>query len=153
MRNTHLHYYWFVTVHKLFVLYYMFLICCRLMKRAVLHDMSKYRSDEKGGFFKLIEAFKNTRYGSKEYYDILAKEKATIDLHYSRNDHHPEWHKSLSHMNLYQLLELYCDWQASAKKNKGGNINKSFEINKERFKMSDELVRLLKSLYEQDAKR
>lgn len=46
-------------------------------------------------------------------------------------------------MNLMQLVEMWLDWCAACKRNKDGNILKSLEINKDRFKLSNQLYRIL----------
>ena len=43
-------------------------------------------------------------------------------------------------MDLFDVLELFIDWKAAGERHGNGNIYKSIEINKERFKMSDQLV-------------
>lgn len=143
--NKQLYYYWYTTLHKICVFYYTLIVCLKLIKQALLHDLSKYRNDEKRGFFKLIGRFKSCKYGSEEYYQILKEEKEVIDLHYRRNEHHPEWHKNgMNDMNLIQFISMYTDWKASVKKNKGGNWNTSLDICKKRFNINEELFNLLK---------
>jgi hypothetical protein len=48
-------------------------------------------------------------------------------------------------MNLMDIVEMFCDWKASVKRTKDGDINKSIEINSERFKMSPQLVNIFKN--------
>ena len=48
-------------------------------------------------------------------------------------------------MTLVDLLELICDWKASSMRHEDGDINRSIEVNKDRFKLSDQLVDILKN--------
>lgn len=141
-----LNYYRLVTIHKIYVFYYMFKICNKLMLRAILHDCSKYNYSEAKGFLHLIAVFINAQYGTPEYYSILDKERDIINQHYKKNDHHPEHHNSINDMNIYQLLEMISDWKSSVKKNKNGNIKRSFDINEKRFNISPELLKILKTI-------
>ena len=140
-------YFLLTTTHKFFVIMGMARVCCKLMKSAIVHDMSKYSKAEYDGFKKLITVFRNTQYGTPEYSAILEKERDTINLHYSRNKHHPEFHKNgLDDMDFYLLTEMIVDWRASVRKNKNGDIKRSFEINEKRFNIKPEILRILKSI-------
>jgi hypothetical protein len=46
-------------------------------------------------------------------------------------------------MNLVDIIEMLCDWKAATLRHADGNLLKSIEINKKRFKMSDELESIL----------
>jgi hypothetical protein len=48
-------------------------------------------------------------------------------------------------MNLIDLVEMFCDWEASILKNKDGDIYRSIDINKTRFNMSDDLMSIFKN--------
>lgn len=48
-------------------------------------------------------------------------------------------------MNLLDILEMLCDWKASSERHNDGNINKSIEINANRFNMSPQLVKILEN--------
>jgi hypothetical protein len=45
-------------------------------------------------------------------------------------------------MDLIDLVEMFCDWKAATLRHKDGDINKSIEINSQRFKMSDQLKKI-----------
>lgn len=90
-----------------------------LERRALAHDLSKLSGDEFDGFTRINRAAREHPYGSEEYRAGLRQEKPTIDLHYSRNSHHPEHHK-LPHrecvqesMDFLDLIEMVCDWYAA----------------------------------------
>lgn len=48
-------------------------------------------------------------------------------------------------MNLFDLMEMLVDWKAASERHKEGNIFKSIEINVKRFKISEQLHRILYS--------
>jgi len=117
-----------------------------LKERAKNHDKSKLGKEELPGFTEMTDKLEGCTYGSPEYKKFLEELKPTLDHHYSVNRHHPEFHKNgINDMNLIDIIELYCDWLASSKRHKDGDIVKSIDINKKRFKMSDQLVKIFKN--------
>lgn len=117
--------------------------CGQLMVRAVEHDSSKLSSPEKEGFDRLTPILKTLTYGSLEYELARNELKVTLDHHYANNSHHPEHYENgILGMDLFDLIEMFCDWKAAGERTKGGTIQKSIEINKDRFKMSDQLVQI-----------
>jgi Family of unknown function (DUF5662) len=51
----------------------------------------------------------------------------------------------VSQMNLFDLLEMLIDWQCACKRHADGDVNKSIEINRDRFSMSPQLVQIFKN--------
>lgn len=51
-------------------------------------------------------------------------------------------------MDLLDVVEMLCDWKAAGMRHADGDILKSLEINRERFKMSDQLYRIFKNTIE-----
>lgn len=51
----------------------------------------------------------------------------------------------MSQMNLIDLVEMICDWIAATKRHADGDINRSIEINKERFVYGDRLASIFKN--------
>lgn len=118
----------------------------RLLKRAIFHDISKYTLKEALPFSTLVKTIRHTTYGSEEYFRVLASLQNVINLHYSRNRHHPEFFGDYKRMNFIDLIEMAADWNASSKKNLNNNLKKSILISQERFKISDEIGELLRRL-------
>jgi hypothetical protein len=94
-----------------------------LQRRSLVHDLSKLSADEFGGFSRINRAAREHPYGSDEYRAGLRQEKPTIELHYSRNSHHPEFHE-LPHwsephyfkaelMGFLDIIEMVCDWRGA----------------------------------------
>lgn len=87
-----------------------------LEHRALEHDISKLSPDEFSGFARINKAAREHPYGSEEYRAGLRQEKPTIDLHYSRNRHHPEFHAIPAEtMTFLDIIEMVCDWWSAYK--------------------------------------
>lgn len=97
-----------------------------LDERAEIHDTSKLESDEFAGFTRINKAARENPYLSPEYRAGLAQEQPVIDLHYSRNSHHPEFHGSeiegsvslgvrvaAEDMGFLDIIEMVCDWRGA----------------------------------------
>ena len=70
--------------------------------------------------------------------------KIALDHHYANNSHHPEHYPNgVDGMNLFDLLEMLLDWKAATERHADGDIAKSLEINRGRFKLSDQTVAVL----------
>ncbi len=117
-----------------------------LLHRAQVHDNSKLESPEKELFDEMTPILKTIRYGSEEYHESLKKLKPALDNHYAINSHHPQhYNNGIDGMTLIDLVEMYCDWKAAVLRTKDGDINKSIDINTERFNMSAQLSQIFKN--------
>jgi len=115
-----------------------------LINRAHDHDLSKLESPELETFTEFTPKLKQSTYGSKEYGDFLKNMKGALDHHYKTNRHHPEhFSNGIKGMNLVDVIEMICDWKASSMRHSNGNIEKSIEMNQERFGYSDDLKQIL----------
>ena len=103
-----------------------------LEDRAIEHDASKMLDDEFAGFARINAVARLHKFGSPEYKDSMKQERATIDLHFSRNSHHPERPRLLGEaaevarglpddatyweahgaaaMTFLDVIEMVCDW-------------------------------------------
>lgn len=52
---------------------------------------------------------------------------------------------SVNGMNLFDILEMFIDWNAAVLRHANGDINKSIEINTKRFALSPQLVQIFKN--------
>ena len=117
-----------------------------LMYRAICHDNSKLREPEKAEFDRLTPILKELQYGSDEYRASLAELQLALKHHYEHNSHHPEHYENgVDGMDLLDLVEMFMDWKAATERTKDGSISKSIEFNKDRFKMSEQLVSIFKN--------
>lgn len=119
----------------------------KLQERSDLHDLSKYKEDEFGGFAELDskEIFKLYDTDQEEYKKRI-KENDGIRLHYERNSHHPEYYKEgISEMTFLDILEMVIDWK-SACETYGTDFADSVEKSIARFKPDEKrewLIRLI----------
>lgn len=112
-----------------------------LMGRAVLHDQSKLLSPEKEIFDEYTPILASLEYGSDEYKENLLQLNVALAHHYANNSHHPQHYENgIDGMNLFDVIEMYCDWVAAGKRTKDGTFEKSIEVNEKRFNMSPQLV-------------
>lgn len=117
---------------------------CELIRRANVHDNSKLQSPEKELFDEFTPKLKGCTYGSDEYKEYLKGLKVALDHHYSKNSHHPEHYENgVNGFDLFDLIEMFFDWKAAGERHADGNIYKSIEINKDRFKLSEQIVDIL----------
>lgn len=149
MNSGLLKHYWETTKHKAWVMWYLIKVCFCLIKRGIVHDLSKYKEPEANLFAKQINKLKDTEYGSKEYKELLESIRPAIDHHITINSHHPEFHVNFQIMPFLDKIECLCDWKAASKRHAMGDIKKSIEINQGRFQYSDdEKVALYNDAYE-----
>lgn len=118
----------------------------KIGERMLSHDRSKLESPEVQYFREYTPKLKLTTFGSPEYQEFLKMMKPALDHHYANNRHHPEFHKNgVNDMTLIDLIEMLCDWYASSKRQYNGNIRLSIEKNRERFNISDQLIRIFEN--------
>lgn len=113
--------------------------------RSAKHDLSKLEEPEKSTFDACALKLKAMAYGSDEYKTALAELKPALDHHYAANSHHPEHYANgVDGMSLFDVLEMLLDWKAATERMKdGGDIRRSLEINRDRFKLTPQLESIL----------
>ena len=115
-----------------------------LAHRAVNHDLSKTKSPELEMFNEFTPKLKHSTYGSDEYKGFLAEMQEGLKVHYANNRHHPEhYREGISGMTLIDLIEMLADWKAATERHEDGDIQRSLEINQERFGIDDQLQAIL----------
>lgn len=121
--------------HKYWVAWYILCVCFALLKRAIVHDFSKYSKFEAPYFEKALPKLRNLKYGSEEYQDAIKSLGPALYHHYKENSHHPEHHNgNIDAMSPLDQIEMLCDWKAAGKRHKTGNMTESLKVNRERFK-------------------
>lgn len=117
-----------------------------LERRGQEHDASKLQPPEKEAFDEVTPKLRGLTYGSEEYKANIAKLGEALKHHYAVNSHHPEHYANgIGGMTLLDLVEMFCDWKAASERHADGNLERSIEINRERFKMSDQLVAIFQN--------
>jgi hypothetical protein len=127
-------------IHKCLVFWYVLKACHVLLRRAIVHDLSKFYADEVRGFERARPIFERAEYGSDEYQEALGALGPSLRYHYERNMHHPEhFDGNVSRMSPLDQIEMLCDWKAACMR-KRGDFVASLEYNAERFGLGDEIL-------------
>lgn len=117
-----------------------------LEKRADLHDLSKWKSDEFPGFVEINRIAREYPFGSPEYKASMTGNKTT-ELHFSRNRHHPEYHANgIADMNFIDFVEMICDWLGATATYGTGTFEDALQKQIERFNLQPDelyLIRLI----------
>lgn len=126
------------TKHKLWVAWYICKVCTALIRRAIVHDLSKYSSHEAPYFERALPRLRNLEYGTEEYREAISSLGPALSHHYNNNTHHPEYWAMRDKPGVYLMsdldrLEMLCDWAAAVRRHKTGDLGKSISINAERF--------------------
>jgi len=137
---------YYILKHKTYVLWYILIICKKLIKRGLTHDNSKFSKEEFEYVYKLSKNDKDIKFGSKEYYELVDSVQSAKIAHFTRNRHHINYHGRVENMNLIDLIELLADWQGATKR-KNGNILESLEINSKKYDIKDDLKNSLLSTF------
>lgn len=112
--------------------------------RITKHDLSKMEQPELAIFDEFTPRLKGSTYGSEEYKGFLREMRVALDHHYANNRHHPEhFPNGVDGMTLVDLVEMLSDWKAATERHDDGDLEKSLEIQQERFGMSEQLVSIL----------
>lgn len=115
-----------------------------LLDRAMVHDNSKLGPAEKPAFDEATPRLKTLTYGTPEYKASLDSIRPALTHHNAMNSHHPEHHEGgIDGMDLLDLVEMLCDWKAATERHADGDIRKSLEHNKGRFKIGKQLASIL----------
>jgi len=119
----------------------------RLLWRAVVHDFSKLGWGETSQFVTVVHKLKGVTYGSNEYKRMMEEDlPKALELHYRRNSHHPEHYTNgIAGMNMVDLVEMFCDWKAATKRHADGSMERSIDVNRKRFVMSEQLCTILRN--------
>ena len=97
------------------------------IQRGARHDSSKFSEAELEPLKEidaLIEREGQAPFGSDEYERRRQMLKPMLDHHYARNSHHPEHYENgVNGMDLFDVLEMVCDWKAASERGEESSIN------------------------------
>ncbi len=114
----------------------------RLLERADKHDLSKLAPDELGGMIEIDAIADQYGLNSPEYKESLSG--GAIQLHYKRHSHHPEHHPNgVEDMNIFDLIEMVCDWKAANVLRGHPEWYASVEMMAKRLDLSSEYIWLI----------
>jgi hypothetical protein len=120
------------TVHKGWVAYYIvrYLVSQpgihgpvsvgEMLRRAVVHDLSKYQWVEARAFAEVIFDLKHTTYGTDAYRELLRRIKPSLEHRYAE-------------MSDADRAEMLCDWAAAVRRHADGDLKASIAGNMKRF--------------------
>lgn len=115
-----------------------------LVDRSVRHDLSKTEPPEVDVFNEFTPKLRDSTYGSDEYKGFLVAMGEGLAHHYDHNPHHPEHYPNgINGMTLVDLIEMLADWRAATERHADGSLVKSLAVQKERFRISDQLAEIL----------
>ena len=144
-RHGYLGHYWKHTVHKWWVFYYGLRFAMKFLYRIIIHDYSKYLPSEAKGFATARNMY-GVPYGHPDTKLAGDEIKPTIDLHKTRNSHHPEFYENgINGMDLLDFVEMACDWKAAGRKNADGNFRESLAINQNRYGLTNQCKAILEN--------
>lgn len=138
------------SVHKWWVFVYLLKFCYALIKRGIVHDLSKYSAEEEPYFRAQVSKLKGTTFGSPEYQALLDSIRPALDHHYSVNSHHPQFYNNgIDGMSLLDEIEMLADWKAACRRHADGSIVSSVTKNAERFHYTSiKVTKYLKTIRE-----
>jgi hypothetical protein len=137
-------------VHKWLVMWYIMGFCLRLLWRGLRHDLSKISKAERSSFIALASsnALRKVAYKSEEYKATIEKHRPIIDIHYKNNPHHPDHYgNGILDMNLFDIIEMVCDWRAAGRRTKGGNLKESFKVNRNRYDIPQDMFNVIRRTF------
>lgn len=99
-----------------------------LLRRGAAHDASKLTDAEKPAFDLVTPLLVGVSYGSPEYHALEESVRPALTHHYRHNSHHPEHYgeHGIAGMDLFDLVEMICDWIASAARHPRDGVNLAY---------------------------
>lgn len=118
-----------------------------MTQRAAIHDRSKLSGIE----LECLNAAgpqERTEVGSDAYKRRLDALRPMIQHHMANNSHHPEFYANgIDGMDLFDLVEMWCDWMAAAEERDptGFNVEKSLEYVGRKHPISPQLASIFRN--------
>jgi hypothetical protein len=121
-----------------------------LTERGFVHDESKLVDPEKPIFDEIRPLLDTCEYGGDDYKALMVRLKPALEHHFAHNRHHPEFfgEDSVNGMNLLDLVEMVCDWQAAAMRKPDGDVRKGLPYNFDRYNIDPQLARIIENTVE-----
>ena len=118
------------------------LFVAAMLERGRVHDASKFSPAEKPAFDEIMPLGPGVAYGSPEYEALVRRMGPALHHHYRSNPHHPEHHADgIAGMDLFDVVEMLCDWIASAARNPGDGVR--LDYNAKQFAIEPQLASIL----------
>lgn len=118
----------------------------QLENRADLHDLSVLELDEFEGRVEIQHVARKYPYDSPEYRESI-KDNTSLQLHYSRNSHHPEHYPNgVDGMSFIDFIEMTIDWLGASRTYRNTSFEDGLKDQIRRFKLQPNhlyLIRLI----------
>ena len=121
-----------------------------LLRRASVHDSSKFVEPEKPYYDYGYAPDKQHPFGTPEYYAVKKEMAPGINHHYANNDHHPEYFPNgMAGMSLFSIMEMAMDWLAASDYSgrEDGDIFSSVDHLQNKFGFDDMFKSILINTY------
>ena len=113
-----------------------------MLERGRVHDASKFSAAEKAAFDEIMPLLRGVAYGSPEFEALVRRMGPALTHHYQANSHHPEHHADgVAGMDLFDLVEMLCDWIAAAARNPGDGVKLDYNV--QLYGIEPQLARIL----------
>jgi hypothetical protein len=114
-----------------------------MLRRGRLHDASKFSDAEKPSLDAALPLLRGVAYGSPEYQAVVDRVAPALEHHYRHNAHHPEHYGNagVAGMDLFDIVEMVCDWMAAARRNPEDGVKVAFNV--EKFEIEPQLAAII----------
>jgi len=114
-----------------------------MLRRGRLHDASKLSDAEKPSLDMALPLLQGVAYGSAEFQAVVDRVAPALEHHYRHNSHHPEHYGNtgVAGMDLFDLVEMVCDWMAAARRNPEDGVKLAFNV--EKFGIAPQLASII----------
>jgi hypothetical protein len=115
-----------------------------LLARGQVHDASKFSAEEKPVLDIVLPRLEGVAYASPEWHAVLETAKPALEHHYRHNSHHPEFYPDgIAGMDLFDVVEMLCDWMAAALRNPGDGVKLDHNVGL--FQIEPQLASILRN--------
>jgi hypothetical protein len=114
-----------------------------MLERGRVHDASKLGAVEKPAFDAIMPLLPGVAYGSREFEALVRRMGPALEHHYRHNSHHPQYYGAagIAGMDLFDVVEMLCDWIASAARNPGDGVKLDYNV--KQFAIEPQLAKIL----------
>lgn len=117
-------------------------VIATLLERGRVHDASKFSPAEKPALDSILPRLAGVPYGSAAFEALVAEARPALAHHYAHNSHYPEHYADgVAGMDLFDLVEMFCDWKAAAERNPGDGVK--LDYNARQYAIAPQLAAIL----------
>ena len=80
----------------------------------------------------MLPLLQGVAYGSPAWDDVVNRAAPALAHHFRHNSHHPEHYGNagLAGMDLFDVVEMVCDWMAAARRNPADGVKVAYNVAK-----------------------